>query len=233
LPHESELSIEAIEPGAHAIKIRFRREQFTADVVLASENGNAGGLLIPHCPKEQPSDHRWIDTDPATHNEMVRGRNRQTGSKFARQIRILKSWNRYMRFQDQDERKPVSSFHITALALKALPGSISYPSSTAEFFDQAADLVRRPMPTPSGIGDPLVAKDPEYASDSFRRAAYLAHMAAEATEPEDTLRELFGHPTEHAALLRGAFSVGSGGALLAGLGAARPRQNPRAYGDGG
>ena len=103
--------------SSHAIKIEFPDSEFTADIVIGWKRKN--GLLIPHCPDDEP--HTWIATDPETHKEQVLARNKQFGgAAFTRQIRILKWLNRHWKMQDARECKPLPSFHITAIALHVL-----------------------------------------------------------------------------------------------------------------
>jgi hypothetical protein len=233
LRSSADFKVSSVEPSSHAVKIEFDDQTFSADVVPAFNPLLSTGLSIPHCPKNDPSDRRWIATDPARHRDMVKDRNRETSSKFARQIRILKWWNRYKKLQDQDERKPVSSFHLTALALSILDGPISHAEATAHFFEQASAKVLSPIPTPSGVGDPLEAEDPVYASELFERAAENTRKAIGTSDSEDILLAEFGDPKAQRELLSGAsFSVGAGGALLPGIAGVRPHKNPRSHGDG-
>lgn len=229
----SDFSVSSVEPSSHAIKIEFDDETFTADVVPGTELQLHRGLSIPHCPKDDPSDRSWIPTNPAGHRDRVKQRNRETNYKFARQLRILKWWNRYRKMQDQDERKPVSSFHMTALALTILDGDISHGESTAEFFERAAVLVQNPLPTPSGLGSDLVAKDPGYAAETFSMAADRTRAALFHSDAKPALLAEFGDPkTQRKLLGEAGFSIGSSGALLPGLAGSRPHQNPRSHGDG-
>ena len=150
------------ELSTHAIKITFPDEEFTADIVVGWSQ--AKGILLPHCPKTEP--HRWIASDPAGHRDMVLRRNTAFAafpgrSVFSKEIRILKSWNREQQLRDDQERKPLSSFHVTALALHILKTPMSFEQWTPAFFEAATRLVLSPLKDPSGVGDDIEAKYPE------------------------------------------------------------------------
>lgn len=59
-----------VETSAHAVKVTYPDEGFTADVVFGLEM--ADHLLIPHCPADSPREHGWIGVD------CLIGRNRRT-----------------------------------------------------------------------------------------------------------------------------------------------------------
>jgi hypothetical protein len=201
--------------SAHAIKITFPDENFTADLVIGWKQ--AKGILIPHCPDDEP--HGWIPTDPETHKEQVLARNGsfQPGRAiFSRQIRILKHLNREWQLRHELERKPLSSFHVTALGLTILTEKDSHARWTPYFLGRATKLVLEPLPDPAGVGDPIVARDPQLAStlltDAARKTA--AALTAPESEVEEILRNVFGEPGRRRAITEPAtVGVGSGGVL--------------------
>lgn len=201
----------------HAIQIMFPDEDFTADVVVARKREKKQGLLITHCPQDEPAEHDWIVSDPETHAKQVRKRNEDFGSAiFTRQVRILKHFNRMAKMHDPQERKPVASFHMTALALYLLTEPDTHAQWTPYFFERAAQLVLRPLPDPAGVGDPLEADDPAYASVLFAEAARKtrAALTASPTKAEALLRDVFPDPKRLDAIVRPAsVAIGRGGAL--------------------
>src|SRR3954470_20796561 len=136
------------ELGTHAIKITFPDEEFTADVVVGVKQPR--GLEIPHCPKNGEP-HRWIAADPETHKKQVLARNAAFGpgrAIFSRQIRILKWLNQMLQMQNGLERKPLASFHVTALALEILAQKDNHANSTPLFLERASELVLQPLDDP-------------------------------------------------------------------------------------
>jgi hypothetical protein len=231
--------LDPVVPGmltltAHAIKVKFPDEDFTADLVIGWKQQR--GILIPHCPDDEP--HCWIPTDPETHKEQVLARNRtfQPGRAiFSRQIRILKHLNREWEFRYELERKPLSSFHVTALALTILTEKAGHDLWTPLFLERAADLVLRQLPDPAGVGADLEARDPSFASALLRDAAAKTRAALVAPEDqvEGKLREVFGHPGRRRQIVKPAsVSVGPSGTL--GVGAATAlRHTPPVRSHGG
>ena len=206
------------EISTHAIKITYGDEEFTADMVIARRA--EAGILLPECPDQGP--HRWIPSHPERHAQQVRARNADWGSAgFSRQLRIVKYLNREWKLRDPQERKPLSSFHITALGLAILRQQASHAELTPHFLERAAALVLQPLPDPAGVGDPLEAQDPYYAAEVLAAAAEKTKRALTASpeEAERLLREVFGDPADRAALLGpGPVSVAAGGGLVGGLG---------------
>jgi len=182
------------ELSTHAIKISFNDEEFTADVVVGHKQQR--GLRIPHCPKTGEP-HVWIPTDPETHKKQVLARNAllEPGRAiFTREIRILKWLNQMLQMQNDLERKPLSSFHVTALALEILKSKDNHANWTPLFLERAADLVLQPLADPAGVGAPLIAKNPAYVSQLLADAAHKTRLALTAVNPEPILREVFGDP---------------------------------------
>jgi hypothetical protein len=220
------------EISTHAIKITFPDEGFTADVAIGLKQ--AQGLLIPECPRDKP--HRWIATDPERHKEQVLARNEQFESAiFTRQIRILKHLNRRWKMADPLERKPLSSFHITALALKLLTEPNSHAEWTPFFLERAALLVMQPLPDPAGVGDPIEARDPAYAAGLLADAAVKTRraLAVSEEEAEKILRDVFGDPDRLDKIVNEpSVSVGRAGALaVPAASAVRSTPLVRSHGD--
>ena len=201
------------DTSAHAIKISFADVDFTADIVLGLKQEK--GLLIPHCPDDEPL--RWIRTDPETHKLQVLSRNKQLGSSgFTREVRILKWLNEYWQLLHQLERKPLASFHVTALALRLLTTSNSHAGWTPYFLENAASLVLQPLEDPAGVGDDLVARDPAFTSSLLRQAAITTKQALTVPpeQAEELLRDVFGYPKRLREIEeKPSITVGRGGAL--------------------
>ena len=225
-----------LETTAHAIKITYPDESFTADVVIGQRQQQ--GITLPHCPKDEP--HRWIESDPQGHRDLVLGRNtsfKDHGrSILSKEIRIVKCWNREQQLRDEDERKPLASFHVTALALHILTKPASFELWTPAFFAAASRLVLAPLPDPSGIGDDIEARDPARASALLADAADKTARALEASdaEAEALLREVFGDPTRRLAITgKGPVSVTAGGTIVGGaVSGGRSVITVRSHGDG-
>jgi hypothetical protein len=236
LKNRDDIHIHNIEISPHAIKVAFADEDFTADIVVAEEQDE--GLLIPHCPHDEPaSTWVWTETDPICHRDLVKRRNVKLGPPpiFSRQVRILKWWNRQARMRDEEERKPVSSFHMTALALEIFKTKFTHAEVTHVFFQRAAELVQRPFPDPGRVGEDLEARDPAYAAGLFYDAAEKTGRALTLSDDDavELLREVFGDPGEQQALLEGGLrSVGPAGTLISGLSGSRSVKPARSYGDG-
>jgi len=219
----------------HAIKITFPDEEFTADVVVGRKQEK--GILLPHCPKGDSA--KWIESDPQGHRDLVLGRNsrfRDHGrSIFSKQVRILKCWNLEQKLRDDRERKPLASFHVTALALRILTSPDSFERWTPRFFEEAARLVLSPLKDPSGVGDDIEALDPAYASECLKTAGEKTARALDASqeEAEEILRDVFGDPKARGAIVgKGPVSVTPGGALVGGIVAGGRAVKPvRSHGD--
>jgi hypothetical protein len=222
------------ETSPHAIKITFSDCEFTADIVLGLKQEK--GLLIPHCPQEEP--HAWIRTDPETHKLQVLRRNKQfDSSDFTREVRILKWLNEYWQLIYELPKKPLSSFHVTALALHLLTTHASHADWTPYFLERAATLVLQPLDDPSGVGDPLEARDPAFASSLLRDAAAKTKhvLTANSDEAERLLRDVFGYPRRIREVeVKPSVGIGTGGTLGVGAGLARRHTPPiRSHGGSG
>jgi hypothetical protein len=215
------------KPSTHAVKVVWATETFTADVVYGATKEHY--LVIPHCPKDEK--HKWIKTNPRSHAQMVRDRNKDLGFEFARTIRILKSLNRKWGLEAADEKKPLSSWHLTALALTLIKTKQGYAERIPDFLVKAAVRVKDPLKDPSGVGPALEARDPAKASALLADAAEKTRRAASDPNAERILRDVLGDPAVMLkAVTGGATSFGVGGVLL-GTEAGRTTASVRAYGD--
>lgn len=218
-----------VEASAHAVKVTFPDEGFTADVVYGVESGDH--LLIPHCPRNEPrSAWGWIKTNPAAHAALVRQANKDYGYEFARMIRILKALNRKWGMDAEDEKKPLSSWHLTALALTFVNTKVSYATTIPDLLDQAAAAALGTLPDPTGVGPGLTARDPARASALLADAARRCRNAASSSDAERILRPLFGDPAAVVAAVTGKPTSYAAGALLVGT-AGRTGPAVRSYGD--
>lgn len=231
----------AYELSTHAIKITFPDEEFTADVVVGIKRSDGKGIHLPHCPKDDA--HRWIESDPAGHRDLVLGRNTAFKdfpghSVFSKQVRILKWWNREQQLRDRDERKPLASFHVTALSLALLTTPMSFEEWTPTFFERAAQRVLTPLKAPTGIGEDIEARDPAYTSALLTDAGDKTRRALSATEAEaeQLLTDVFGDPDSRSALIgKSPVWVTPGGALAgaaSGVTGGRAIPSVRSHGDG-
>lgn len=214
------------EPRAHAVKVTFPDVEFTADVVFGVER-SPSGLYIPHCPEE--GEHKWIETDPKRHAELVRERNADTNYRFARVVRIMKALNKYWSYQDDEGRKPVSSFHMTALSWWVATEVPSLSAGVMTILDKGSELVSGAIKDPSDVGDAIAAKDPAFASAKFAEARDAVARALQTGDGADQiLSEVFGEQK----IIRQIFENGplsikkSTGALVSGVGSATAVQNP-------
>lgn len=201
----------------HAVRLEIRDESYTGDVVFGVSR-LGGGIELPHCPSDER--HKWIESHPEAHARLVRRRNKEIGYEFAREVRILKQLNRRWGMQASDERKPLSSWHLTALALAILDKPFSHATGTPLFLREAANRVLRPLPDPSGVGEALEARDPQQAAQLLAAAAErTAEAAAAGDRGGEILEDVFGD----AAVLRtavtgGPIAVAAGGAFTVGAG---------------
>lgn len=221
------------KPRAHAVKVEFPDVAFSADVVFGVSR-SPEGLLIPHCPSGVP--HKWIDTHPRRHAELIRSRNAETTYKFARVVRILKALNTYWGAQSDTGKKPLSSFHLTSLAWTIATEIVSLGSGVEEVLRRSTDLVLRPLPDPSGVGDPIEARDPEFATRKLgAAAAAVADAIAAGDEAEKILVTVFGDQAVIEGIIGNKpMSVSASGKLkLGGTAAAGSIALPRttSYGD--
>ncbi len=125
---------------------------------------------------------------------------------FAQQVRILKALNRFWQMSTDDGRKPLSSFHLTALALAifAKGEAVPHEEGTPRFLEQAGNLVLSiPVPEPAGVGPDLEASNPAKAAALLVDAGAKTRRALSLPddEAETLLNEVFGDREQLRALL--------------------------------
>jgi len=229
-PHQAQRDVRAwlaptinakFEFSTHALKLTYPSEDFTADVVIGVRQPS--GIIIPHCPKGEA--RLWLPTDPARHAKLVRERKLpDRPAIFAQQVRILKALNREWGLRAYDDRKPLASFHLTALALAIFRKGVevSHDEGTPMFLEAAAKLVLAPLPNPAGVGPDLEAHDPEAASALLAEAGQKTRRALSVSddEAEELLNDVFGDRDQRRALASGnPVGVAHGGKFVAAAGA--------------
>jgi hypothetical protein len=201
----------------HAIKLKYPDEEFTADIVIGVRNGDH--IVIPHCPGDREP-HDWLDAHPKRHAELVRERRIDGHTAiFAQQVRILKDLNRHWQMSTDDNRKPLCSFHVTALALATFREGEEVPhdEGTPRFLEAAAQKVWSSLKDPAGVGPDLEARNPAEASALLSLAAGKTRKALSLPDDEAValLNEVFGDPEQRRALLSGEpVSVEPGGRFV-------------------
>lgn len=188
LSHAFEAHIEATDQSVRITS----RDAPDVDVLPCwrAPRGRAG--LV--CPHGLASRH----VDPAGHRDLLAARDASLGAKsgFLNVIKIVKHLNQ--RWGSERGTPPLTTFHIEALALTHCTRPFSLAEEVAEFLEAAAQLVRKPLQDPLGVGDPIVAGDAALASVLLREAARDAEaalMTADFRIAEDILAALFGVST--------------------------------------
>jgi predicted nucleotidyltransferase len=127
--------------------VTVTEKDFTADVIVAIDNPTGGGLYIPRY-------NTWDRAHPEMHTAMVRNAVHSSEIAYARVVRLLKHWARR-------HDKPLSSWHIKALALGCLTTPTSQLAGLLTWFDQAiADLRLHDTPDPAGVASTIKSKMP-------------------------------------------------------------------------
>ncbi|MHB1164372.1 MAG: nucleotidyltransferase domain-containing protein [Candidatus Nanopelagicales bacterium] len=129
-----------------AILVRFRdpvtpgQPDFTADVIVAIDNPNDSGLFIP-------LHHMWDRSHPEMHTELILDANEESRASYARAVRLIKHWNKH-------NGRPLSSWHIKALALGVLVHPMSMSDAILAWFEHAVFELK--------LGD---TEDPAHVAD--------------------------------------------------------------------
>jgi hypothetical protein len=129
-----------ISRNGQAVTITFT--DFKVDVVPAF-NRNGGGYLIP-----DTVGHRWISTNPKSHNEHITAHNTAHCGNLVPLVKMIKAWNRTI-------NSVFVSFYLELALVKVLNGvTISdFPSAVRYFFDKGRDVVRYKISDPANYGD--------------------------------------------------------------------------------
>lgn len=115
-------------------------KDFTADVVVAVDNPDGGGLFIPRFTA-------WDRSHPQKHTELVRQAITDTKVAYAHVNRILKHWNRV-------HGHPLCSWNIKALGLPCLTQPVAQLDGLVTWFEHAiTELERELTPDPAGVAD--------------------------------------------------------------------------------
>jgi hypothetical protein len=141
---------------------------------------------------------------------------------------------------DEQQRKPLASFHVTALALHILGDEFNgHGEGTEQFFREAARLVHQPLPSPTASVNRSRPAIRVYAAEQLLKASDLVDLAHYATSPEPILREVFGDPKRLHQVANQPVSVTSSGGFVPASSAAaaavgsRAVETVRSYGWGG
>lgn len=117
----------------------------TVDLVIALTRRDGPGLWIPNLKKDT-----WEASNPELHAALLNGGPVAVRRTRRQVIRLAKAWNR------QFSEPPFCSFHLSALALETVQGSLGLPEAFATFFAGAAGSLRRGNTAdPAGISPPI------------------------------------------------------------------------------
>ncbi len=179
-----------ISRNGQAVTITFT--DFVVDVVPGF-NRRGGGYLIPN-----PSEQRWIPTDPKAHVDFMSRANAAHGGELIPLIKMIKAWNR-------QTGSNIRSFYLELLIEQVLRGvTISNPWSGCRYvFDKGQVAVRPKFPDPSGMdpnqvpglsGTTVAAAVAKFAT-AYRRARKAEQLAALGliSQAVDEWRGIFGN----------------------------------------
>jgi hypothetical protein len=145
-----------------AVNIKPEGSSVGFDVVPAFAQGG-GVYLIPA--RTEP---RWIKTNPEAAKEVSTNTNEKAGAKLHPLIRAAKHWNVL-------HGKPLSGFHLEAMAARAVPTPpLNYLDALRKLFAKVSEHVLRNCPDPAGVGPDI---DEELERER-RTRAQLALMEA-------------------------------------------------------
>lgn len=135
-----------VEGRKRSVLVRFNDPvragwaDFTADIIVAIDNPSGRGLYIPKWDS-------WDRSDPETHTRMVLAAIESSKVRYARDVRLLKHWNR------QRSTRLMCSWHIKVLALACLntPGNLL--DGLVGWFEHAVRRLQAgPTPDPAKVG---------------------------------------------------------------------------------
>ncbi len=161
--------------GHRAIRVNFMEpiqpggDNFTADLIVAIRR-DEGGLYIPNLDGDG-----WDPSDPERHVELIVARNKKTGSRFARILRLAKHANAH-------NGKTIVSFNVAALGLEAITEKISLPEGLGVFLRHAADSLNEGLTEdPAGVSGPIKV-NVSLRKDAAKKFKGLAELAEHALE---------------------------------------------------
>lgn len=135
-----------------SVLIRFRDpiregwEDFTADVIVAMENPQGEGLLIP-------CHNTWDCSDPIAHTGLVVEANKATSTTYSKAVRLIKHWNRGI------YDAPLHSWHIKALAFESIREHATMLEALRAWFQESAEKMREgDTADPAGVGPDIIAR---------------------------------------------------------------------------
>ena len=117
----------------------------TVDLVVALTRRNGEGLWIPNLAK-----NTWEASDPEQHAVLLNSWPLSVRRTRRQVIRLAKAWNR------QFSEPAFCSFHLSALALESVTGSLGLGAALGQFFaDAAASLRHENTADPAGVSPPI------------------------------------------------------------------------------
>jgi predicted nucleotidyltransferase len=164
-----------VEGRKRSILVRFRdpihagAPDFTADIIVALDNPDGAGLLIPRWDS-------WDGSDPIEHTRLVLYAIDATQVRYARVVRLVKHWNRML------ANPPICSWHIKVLALASIvtPGTLL--DGLERWFRHAAAALKAPTPDPAHVGPDI--KPITTPADAARQAGAAHALLLESIELE-------------------------------------------------
>ena len=211
-------------PGARtfitkrAIKVFFNDplegQDPTADLVVALDRRSGRGLWIPNTERDG-----WDPSHPERHTELAHEANSQTGSLWAKIVRLAKANNRGY------SEPALCSFNVEALALGCVErGDLGL--NLLRFFQHAELQLRRGLtPDPAGVSaDIKLLSEPDVAVRRMAKAAEAVARALKHDYDEEIVREALADvfpgqlalPERSPYLARLATELDGGGAGLRG-----------------
>lgn len=183
-----------VEGRKRSILIRFRdpihpgAPDFTADIIVALDNPDGAGLLIPRWDS-------WDRSHPVEHTRLVLDAIDRTDVLYARVVRLVKHWAR------MQCEPPICSWHIKVLALDSITTPGTLLQGLERWFRHAAAALMQPTHDPARVGPDIRPKTTP--ADAARKANAAHALLLEAIELErqgylvlahDKLAQLFRDP---------------------------------------
>jgi len=179
--------VERTRLGVRAVKGQLHDYDFHFDVVPALESERGEQLWLPrHLPDEGLDD--WTLEHPRGQLNAAIDRNAETSGFYIRLIRAMKFWNGSV------ESNRLSSYHVEAIAHRAITEKLSWPEAVVAWFEQAYDVLAPGVVLPDpghSTRDVLERLDADKRArrrNRVERARDLARTAAEADDLNEALR---------------------------------------------